>query len=262
MTELVRIEREGRTAIVILDNPPMNVLSSQVTSELDQVFGELKDDGSVGAVILTGQGSRAFMAGADIKEFPQKMNAGKEEKLERNLNVHTILNKISDLPKPTIALLNGLALGGGCELALTCDIRIAEEHVKIGLPEIKLGLFPGGGGTQRLPRLIGASKAKELMFTGEPLSAREACEIGLVNKVVPSREGLAAARKMAEKMASHSAESLRRIKYAVNEGEKQTIEDGLRLEARLFAEVFETEDVKEGVRAFLEKRTPVFNSHQ
>ena len=261
MTELVRIEREDRIAIVILDNPPMNVLSSQVSEELDRIFGELQADASVGAVILTGEGSRAFMAGADIKEFPQKMNATKEEKLERNLNVHSTLTKISDLPKPTIALLNGLALGGGCELALTCDIRIAEEHVKIGLPEIKLGLFPGGGGTQRLPRLIGASKAKELMFSGEPLSAQEAYQIGLVNKVVPSGEGLAEARKMAAKMASHSAESLSRIKYAVNEGEKQPIEDGLRLEARLFAEVFETEDVKEGVKAFLEKRQPVFNSH-
>lgn len=259
MGELVRLEIEGRVAIVMIDNPPMNVLSRQVTRELDEIFTSLAEDTSVGAVILTGNGNRAFMAGADIKEFPQNMGASKEEKLAKNKGTHQVLNKIANLPKPTIAMLNGLALGGGCELSLTCDIRIAEEHVKVGLPEVKLGLFPGGGGTQRLPRLVGPSKAKELMFVGEPLTAAQAYEMGLVNKVVPSGEGLETAKAMAAKMASYSAEALGFIKQAVNEGYDQPVEEGLNLEAQLFAEVFETDNVKEGVRAFLDKRQPVFN---
>ena len=259
MEKLVRVEKEGRVAIVTIDNPPMNVLGKQVKQELDEVFTGLATDETVGSVILTGAGERAFMAGADIKEFPDNMKAGKEEKLERSKDSHRVLSKIADLPKPTIALLNGLALGGGCELALTCDLRIAEEHAKIGLPEIKLGLFPGGGGTQRLPRLIGISKAKELMFTGDPLTAEEAFQIGLVNDVVPSGKGMETAKSYAARIAAHSSESLRRIKQAVNEGMEQPLETGLELEAQLFADVFETEDVKEGVKAFLEKRKPVFN---
>ncbi|MBD3107962.1 enoyl-CoA hydratase [Bacillus sp. AGMB 02131] len=259
MGELVKYEIENRVATVTIDNPPMNVLSSQVTQELDGIFTELASNPAVGAVVLTGNGSRAFMAGADIKEFPQKMNATKAEKLERNASVHEVLNKIADLPKPTIASLNGLALGGGCELSLTCDIRIAEEHVKIGLPEIKLGLFPGGGGTQRLPRIVGPSKAKELMFVGDPITAQQALELGLVNQVVPSGEGLAAAQALAGKIAQYSADALSFIKQAVNKGAEKDLETGLALERELFADVFETDNVKEGVRAFLEKRSPVFN---
>ena len=259
MGELVKYQIENRVATVTIDNPPMNVLSSKVTEELDGIFTELAVNPAVGAVVLTGNGSRAFMAGADIKEFPQKMNATKAEKLERNTTVHEVLNKIADLPKPTIASLNGLALGGGCELSLTCDLRIAEEHVKIGLPEIKLGLFPGGGGTQRLPRIVGPSKAKELMFIGDPLTAEQALSLGLVNQVVPSGEGLATAQALAGKIAKYSAESLSFIKQAVNKGTEQELEAGLALERQLFADVFETENVKEGVRAFLEKRSPVFN---
>ena len=259
MGELVKYEIENRVATVTIDNPPMNVLSSKVTQELDEIFTELAANPAVGAVVLTGNGSRAFMAGADIKEFPQKMNATKVEKLERNASVHEVLNKIADLPKPTIASLNGLALGGGCELSLTCDIRIAEEHVKIGLPEIKLGLFPGGGGTQRLPRIVGPSKAKELMFVGDPITAQQALALGLVNQVVPSGEGLATAQALAGKIAQYSADALSFIKQAVNEGAEQDLETGLALERQLFADVFETDNVKEGVRAFLEKRSPVFN---
>ena len=259
MGELVRFEIENRVATVIIDNPPMNVLSSQVSRELDEIFTELATNPAVGAVALTGNGSRAFMAGADIKEFPQKMEASKEEKLARNKIMHQMLNKIADLPKPTVASLNGLTLGGGCELSLTCDIRIAESHVKIGLPEVKLGLFPGGGGTQRLPRIVGPSKAKELMFIGDPITAEEALSLGLVNKVVPTGEGLAAAQVMAQGMAKYSAEALKAIKQAVNEGAEQGLEEGLNLERHLFVDVFETDNVKEGVRAFLEKRAPVFN---
>lgn len=258
MTELVHLEKNEGVAIVTIDNPPMNVLSRQVTQELGEVFAALAEDTEVIAAILTGAGSRAFMAGADIKEFPQSLGLEKEEFKRNNGNSHEILNFIADLPKPTIAVLNGLAFGGGCELALTCDIRIAEAHVKVGLPEIKLGLFPGGGGTQRLPRLIGPSKAKELMFLGEPLSAEEALKIGLVNQVVESGKGMETGLSMAKKMASYSLQALSRIKTAVNEGFDTSFGQGMEIEAELFAQVFQTEDVKEGVRAFIEKRAPSF----
>ncbi|WP_284037693.1 enoyl-CoA hydratase [Neobacillus sp. 114] len=261
MAELVHIEKLAGVAVVTIDNPPMNVLSKQVTRELAEVFTAIAEDSEVIAAILTGAGSRAFMAGADIKEFPQSLGLEKEQLKKNNLESHAVLNFIERIPKPTIALLNGLAFGGGCELALTCDIRIAEEHVKIGMPEVKLGLFPGGGGTQRLPRLIGPSKAKELMFLGEPLSAEEALKIGLVNQVVDSGKGMETAISMAKKMASYSLQALSRIKKAVNDGIDTSLDGGLELEAELFAEVFGTEDVREGVRAFIEKRSPSFK-HQ
>ncbi|MCH6263977.1 MULTISPECIES: enoyl-CoA hydratase [Neobacillus] len=261
MAELVHIEKLAGVAIVTIDNPPMNVLSKQVTRELGEVFTVIAEDSEVIAAILTGAGSRAFMAGADIKEFPQSLGLEKDQLKKNNLESHAVLNFIERIPKPTIALLNGLAFGGGCELALTCDIRIAEEHVKIGLPEVKLGLFPGGGGTQRLPRLIGPSKAKELMFLGEPLSAEEALKIGLVNQVVESGKGMETAISMAKKLASYSLQALSRIKKAVNDGIDTSLDGGLELEAELFAEVFGTEDVREGVQAFIEKRSPSFK-HQ
>jgi enoyl-CoA hydratase len=258
MTELVHLEKSEGVAIVTIDNPPMNVLSRQVTQELGQVFAAIAEDPEVIAAILTGAGNRAFMAGADIKEFPQSLGLEKEEFKRNNAKSHEILNFIADIPKPTIAVLNGLAFGGGCELALTCDIRIAEAHVKVGLPEIKLGLFPGGGGTQRLPRLIGSSKAKELMFLGEPISADEALKIGLVNQVVDSGKGMESALSMAKKMASYSLQALSRIKTAVNEGYDTSFDQGMEIEAEQFAQVFQTEDVKEGVQAFIEKRAPSF----
>ncbi|WP_075980528.1 enoyl-CoA hydratase [Bacillus massilinigeriensis] len=259
MTRLVHLEKTEGVAIVTIDNPPMNVLSRQVTQELGEVFTAIAEDDEVIVAILTGAGNRAFMAGADIKEFPQSLGMEKDKLKKNNLKTHEVLNFIADIPKPTIAVLNGLALGGGCELALTCDIRIAEVNVKIGLPEIKLGLFPGGGGTQRLPRLIGASKAKELMFLGEPLSAEDALKIGLVNQVVESGKGMDNALSMAKRMAGYSLQALSRIKEAVNKGFDTSLDEGLEIEAELFAEVFGTEDVREGVQAFIEKRSPSFN---
>jgi enoyl-CoA hydratase len=258
MTELVHVETTEEIAIVTIDNPPMNVLSKQVVRELGEVFSRIAEDPNVVVSILTGAGSRAFMAGADIKEFPSTIGREKEDIKKNNLETHRVLNLIAVLPKPTIAVINGLALGGGCELALTCDIRIAEEQVKIGLPEVKLGLFPGGGGTQRLPRLIGPAKAKELMFLGEPISAKEAFSIGLVNQVAPTGEGMEAALKMAKKIAGYSIQALSRIKKAVNEGFDTSFAEGIEMEAELFAEVFRTEDVREGVQAFIEKRPPSF----
>ncbi len=170
----------------------------------------------------------------------------------------TVLTKIDQFPKPTIAVLNGLTLGGGCELALACDLRVAEAQVQIGLPEVKLGLFPGAGGTQRLSRLVGNAKAKEIIFTGDPLGAIEAEKIGLVNKVVEQGCGLSEAKILASRMTRHSLQALSRIKKAINEGSEATLEQGLEIETNLFEEIFQTEDVKEGVSAFLDKRKPAF----
>lgn len=258
MTQVVHTETQDGYAVVTINNPPMNVISSQVFKELDQAFGELKEDSAVNAVIVTGQGDKVFAAGADIKEFPQLIG---QPGLKANfLETHAILNRIDNFEKPVIAMLNGLTFGGGCEVALCCDIRIAEEHAQIGLPEITLGLFPGGGGTQRLPRLVGEAKAKELMFTGEAVTAAEAEKIGLVNRVAASGEGMEAARKMAKRIGRFSLPALSRIKRAVDEGLELTIEQGTELEAGLFEEVFQTEDVQEGVKAFIEKRKPAFQN--
>ncbi|MBS4214719.1 enoyl-CoA hydratase/isomerase family protein [Neobacillus rhizophilus] len=255
-TQLVKLEKNDHIAIVTIDNPPLNVLSGQVTSELKAVFDDIASDNDIVVAILTGAGSRAFMAGADIKEFPQSI--GKAGMKDRVLEQHAVFNQIDFLPKPTIAVLNGLTFGGGCELAITCDIRIAEEHAQLGLPEIKLGIFPGGGGTQRLPRIVGEAKAKELMFVGDPISAHEAVKLGLVNKVVATGQGMNAALAMAKKISGYSLQALSRIKKAVDEGTNMEFHAGIEREAELFGEVFLTEDVKEGVSAFIEKRKPVF----
>jgi enoyl-CoA hydratase len=257
MGNLVTFEKREGIAIVTIDNPPLNVMCKQVVMELGETFSSLADDRETVVVILTGAGQKAFMAGADIKEFPQLI--GQRGMKTSVMETHDVLNQIDFLPKPTIALLNGITFGGGCELALTCDLRIAEEHAQIGLPEIKLGLFPGGGGTQRLPRLIGEAKAKELMFTGDPISAQEAERIGLVNKTVPSGEGMEAALQLAKRISGYSLEALSRIKRAVDEGAEVSFPAAIEREAELFEEVFQTEDVREGVQAFIEKRKPVFS---
>ena len=261
MYSYLQVEKEANVATVIINNPPMNVLSEQVASELCDAFTEIKDDQSIVTVILTGEGDRAFMAGADIKEFPKMINQTPDIDKQQPSKKSEVFRLIYEFPKPTIAYLNGMALGGGFELALSCDMRIAEETVQLGLPEVKLGLFPGGGGTQRLPRLIGTAKAKELMFTGDQISAQEALQLGIINQIATSEEGIDVARKLAKKISRHSLQALRRIKQAVNEGTEGDLQEGLDLESKLFQEIFTTEDMKEGVTAFLEKRRPVF-THQ
>lgn len=258
MAKLVRAETSEGIAIVTIDNPPMNVLSKQVVAELDEVFTRLEEDCDVLVVILTGAGNEAFMAGADIKELPFWLEMDKDSIKKTTKDIHRVLNGIYNLSKPTIAVLNGITFGGGCELALTCDIRIAEEKVKLGLPEVKLGLLPGAGGTQRLPRLIGEAKAKELMFTGDPLTAEGAYKIGLVNKVTANGEGVRVALEMAKKMAGYSSQALSRIKQAVNNGVNTSLEFGLEMETELFSEIFATEDAKEGIQSFINKRPPNF----
>lgn len=255
---LVKLDKEDGIAVVTIDNGPMNVLSQEVIQQLDEICETLADDLEAIVVIVTGAGERAFMAGADIKEIPSIFEMTPEEVAEENMRVKATFNKLDFLNKPTIAAINGLALGGGCELALVCDIRITEEQALFGLPEIKLGIFPDWGGTQRLPRLIGGAKAKELMFTGDPISAQQAQEIGLVNYVVPKGEALASAKKMAQSISQRSLPALQGIKEAVDKGAQLPLEDGLQLEVNLFAKVFGTEDTKEGISAFLEKRPAIF----
>lgn len=256
MSHQVTIQKEDGIAVIVIDNPPLNVLSHHIFTQLDEAFTSLAADSEVVVVLLTTAGERAFIAGADIKEFPQLM--GNPRMKEHVMGLHQILNRIDNFPKPTIAVLDGLTYGGGCELALACDIRIAEEQAQIGLPEVKLGLFPGGGGTQRLPRLVGEAKAKEMMYTGDPISAEHAQGIGLVNQVVARGQGLLAARELAAKISRHSLQSLSRIKQAVDEGLRLPLEAGIEREADLFVEVFQTQDVREGVAAFIERRSPVF----
>ena len=253
---LIRLTMDGGLAIVTLTNPPLNVLHPQMAVELGECFTALAADPAVRVAVITGQGERAFCAGFDIKEFPRLMAPGGAEDLAGLL--HTSFHKITHLGKPTIAAVNGLALGGGLELAMACDIRIVAANAQLGQPEIKLGLFPGAGGTQRLPRLVGPGIAKELMYLGESIGAEEAYRIGLANKVVPAGEALAAATRMGHAMAGMAGVALRYIQHAVNRGLNTTLEEGLQIEADLFAKVFQTEDVREGVDAFINKRQPNF----
>jgi enoyl-CoA hydratase/carnithine racemase len=253
---MIQLDKDGPLAIVTLTNPPLNVLHPHMVAELDACFTGLATDADVVVAIVTGQGERAFCAGFDIKEFPSLMVPGAAAQLTRVL--HASLNKIAHLGKPTIAAVNGLALGGGLELSMACDLRLVAANAQMGQPEIKLGLLPGAGGTQRLPRLVGAGMAKELMYTGDPISAAEAYRIGLANRVVPAGEALAAARQMGQTIAGMAGVALRSIQEAVDRGLDTTLDAGLQIEAEAFANVFQTEDVHEGVEAFINKRKPNF----
>jgi enoyl-CoA hydratase len=253
---MISLEKDGPLAIVTLTNPPLNVFHPQMAAELDACFTSLATDPEVVVAILTGQGERAFCAGFDIKEFPNIMAPGAAERLTQVL--HASLGKIAHLGKPTIAAVNGLALGGGLELSMACDIRIVAANAQMGQPEIKLGLLPGAGGTQRLPRLVGAGIAKELMYLGDPIGAEEAYRLGLANKVVPVGTSLAAAKQMGQSIAGMAGVALRYIQEAVNQGLDTTLDAGLQIEAERFAKVFQTEDAREGVEAFINKRRPNF----
>ncbi|WP_277585319.1 enoyl-CoA hydratase/isomerase family protein [Psychrobacillus antarcticus] len=257
MSEVIKVEVEGRVAIITIQNPPVNALSGQVVQGLMNAFKRVEKDPLVGAVILTGDGEKVFMAGADIKEFPTWL--GREDMVQHVELNHQLFKYIERLRKPTIAMLNGLTLGGGCELALSCDIRIAEEHTKIGLPEINLGIFPGGGGTQRLPKLVGISKAKELMFFGESINATEALSISLVNKVTKTGEGLCVAKGWATKLSEKSLNSIISIKEAMEYRYEHSFDEGIVKETELFCKAFQHQDAYEGINAFIEKRKPVFN---
>ncbi len=247
--------KEGLAVVTINRPGVLNALNEETISELIDVFCKIKRDDAVGAVVITGTGEKAFVAGADIKELSQKNSlTGKDFVLKGQM----CLNIIENLGKPVIAAINGFALGGGCEIAMACTMRIAAQNAKLGQPEINLGLIPGFGGTQRLPRLVGRGNAAELALTGDMISAEEAHRIGLVNKVVPRGEALGEAEKIARKILAKSPVTVRLILEAVNRGVEVGLPEALNLEANLFGIACATEDMKEGTKAFLEKRKPDF----
>src|SRR6478736_5400041 len=238
--------RDDGVAVVMIENPKVNALSSEVLRQLRAAAETLTDD-PPGAVVITG-GDRVFAAGADISEF-----GGPDEARELGELFLHAFNAVADIPRVTIAAISGVALGGGCELALACDYRIASDRARLGQPEILLGIIPGGGGTQRLPRLVGPAKAKDLIFTGRFVPADEALEIGLVDVVVPAAGVYATAVKLAAKFATGPALALRAAKAAIDGGMDADLASGLRLESHLFASLFATSDRTAGMSSFIER---------
>jgi len=253
--ETLLLERAGRVAIITINRPDKrNALNIKTREEGAAVLEELRSDDAVGVVVFTGAGDKAFVAGADIAEF-----SGRTAITQREVMMgRSLFTAIDTFPKPVIAMINGYCLGGGCELALACDIRIASESASFGQPEINLGIIPGGGGTQRLTRLVGEGKAMELILTGEIIDAKIAFAIGLVNQVVPADQLQVKTMEIANRIADKSPIALRLAKEAVKLASRSNLDEGLRREVDLFALCFSSDDKDEGVSAFLEKRKPVF----
>ena len=251
----VKCQVEERIAVVTIDRPPVNALSPEVLNEIEETFQELIALSEVGAVILTGGRGNVFSAGADIKTIPEMLPP---DAFHLATSTQKVLTLIEEFHRPVIAAVNGLALGGGLELALACDIRVAEEHALFGFPEVALGLLPGAGGTQRLARLVGPGKAKELILTGDPINAVEAKTIGMVERVVPRGCSLSEASKIAERVLLRGPVAVANAKKAIGHATSLGLKDGLEMEARLFSELFDTKDKREGVAAFIEKRKPKF----
>ena len=250
--EHIKLEKKKEIGIITLNRPEArNALNRKMLQELGDALTELENDSQIRVIIITG--NKDFCAGADIKE----MDAIKPEEIESFCRWgHKVFDQLENMGKPVIAAINGFALGGGCELALACDIRIAGEGAKFGQPEVNLGLIPGFGGTQRLSRLVGIGKSKEIILTGEIVNAKEAASIGLVNRVEKDEELLAKAEEMAITIAQKGPVAVKMAKTLINENQK--IERGLEKEINLFAQCFTTQDRLEGINAFLEKRKPMF----
>src|SRR5215831_9251996 len=253
--ENVLFERRGRVAIITVNRPDkLNALNVRTRQEILAALDQAGSDDEIRVVVITGAGEKAFVAGADINEF-----AGKTALQQREvMKGRRAFDAMEDFPKPVIAMINGFALGGGCELALACDIRIASSKARLGQPEIKLGIIPGGGGTQRLTRLIGEGKAMELILTGDMIGAEEARQLGLVNHVVAPEELEARTMELANRIAEMSPVALAMAKQAVKNAARLDLRAGLDAEVDLFSLCFSSEDKEEGVRAFLEKRKPEF----
>ena len=248
MGEFVRVEVDGQIATIRLDRPKMNALNAQVTGEIAAAAAAVSGDGAIRAVIIYG-GERVFAAGADIKEMAPLDVA---EMAAYAARLQAALSDVANIPKPVIAAITGYALGGGLELALCADFRVLGESAKVGQPEIQLGVIPGAGGTQRLPRLIGPARAKDLVFTGRHVAAAEALAIGLADKVVPDAEVYQAARDMAAQYANGPAVALRAAKQAIDRGLEVDLATGLDIERLHFASLYATEDQKNGMRSFME----------
>ena len=254
--ETLIYEKRDGIGYVTLNRPEkLNALNHRVIAELLACFAGIQSDDDVRAVILTGSGEKAFVAGADINELAVQTPVEGKETSTRGQRT---LDLIENLGKPVIAAINGYALGGGCELAMACTLRIASENARLGQPEVKLGIIPGYAGTQRLPRLVGRGRAMEMILSGEPISAQEAYRIGLVNQVVPQKELIAAAEALARKIMANGPLAVRFSIEAINHGMEMAQQEGEFLEATLFGLCCTTADMKEGTRAFLEKRPAKF----
>ncbi|HEX2301465.1 MAG TPA: enoyl-CoA hydratase/isomerase family protein [Pseudonocardiaceae bacterium] len=248
MSEFVRLEVDGGVGTIRLDRPPMNVLSRQMQEEIRHAAQQATERADVSAVVVHG-GEKVFAAGADVKEM-ETMSAA--DMAAQAAALSSSFSAVADIPKPTVAAISGFALGGGYELALCCDRRIAGDNAKVGQPEILLGIIPGAGGTQRLTRLVGPARAKELIFTGRFVEAPEALRIGMVDTVVAPEEVYGAARHWAEQFVNGPARALAAAKAAIDGGLDVDLTNGLRLESHLFAALFSTEDRAAGMRAFLD----------
>lgn len=252
------LEKEEHLAIITINRPKaLNALNSETLKDLDVVLEDLENDSNIYCVILTGSGEKAFVAGADIAEMK---DLSEEEGKEFGLLGNKIFRRLEKLDKPVIAAISGFALGGGCELAMACDIRIASEKARFAQPEAGLGITPGFGGTQRLSRLVGEGKAKELIYTCSMIKADEALRIGLVNKVVELENLMDEAKKMANLIIANAPIAVKLCKDAINKGMQVDIDSAIEIEAIDFGKCFSTEDQKEGMNAFIEKRTKNFSN--
>jgi enoyl-CoA hydratase len=254
--ETVLYQKKGGIAYITLNRPKvLNALNRRALADLSAAFEDARDDAEVNGVIITGSGDKAFIAGADINEVATDTPVQAEQKTRRG---QAVMDLIENLGKPVVAAVNGFSLGGGCETALACTVRIASENARFGLPEVKLGIIPGYGGTQRLPRLVGKGRALQMILTGEMINAQEAYRIGLVNEVVPAPELISRAEAILRQMGGNAPLSVRYALQAVNKGLETSLSEGLLLESSLVAICTSTEDKKEGTSAFLEKRAANF----
>lgn len=253
--ELLKVKIEDYVAVVMIDRPPLNILTLELSAEMQETFHRLEEDPQVRVIVLRGSGEKAFCVGADIKEFPQVWDDVIGKKL-RNENL--AIDGIELLDKPVIAAIEGNALGGGCEIAMACDIRFMSETGKIGCPEINLGVFPGSGGLYRMARYIGIARAYEMLYTGKTISAQEACQIGLVNHVVPAGRTEEEAVKLARVIADKPFEAIKLIKRGMRQLWQKTTEENFYPNLELSRTVFQTPDCAEGVDAFINKRPPHF----
>lgn len=251
---VIKLERQEMIAVLTLNNPPLNVLTDELLNQLNEAVDEVDKDQGIRAIVLRAAGEKAFAAGADIRQFPSLTKESGITLVEKGKRIFDKLAR----GKPVICAVQGLALGAGLELVLACDIRITEENSKLGLPETGLGILPGYGGTQRLARLVGPGKAKELILSGELLSGKEAYEAGLVERLVPQDQAFESAVKLAQSIASRAPLAVANAKRAIDEGLELSLAAGQELETQLFSELAETQDMQEGVKAFTEKRTADF----
>lgn len=254
----VKLEKEGNLAVITINRPKaLNALNSETLRDLDKAIENIESENDIYCVILKGEGEKSFVAGADIAEM-KDLDAKAAE--EFGLLGNRVFRRLENLDKPVIAAISGFALGGGCELAMACDIRIASEKARFAQPETGLGITPGFGGTQRLPRIVGESKAKELIYTGAMINAEEALRIGLVNKVVPLENLMEEAKKMADAISVNAPIAVKLSKDAINRGMQVDIDRAIEIEANDFGKCFDSEDQVEGMTAFLERRAKNFQN--